>query len=1304
MSTAPVDYQMFREFGAQPVACEGGLDFLTSKVSINPGSLQDCMNHEVGRESGYKIVDGLLRYSGKSEYVLYRPINASVTETVSTLADFYVGGEYRVTSTSSNTFIGTIKLFDIDEVADTIQYQIIDGNEEDLTGQTGGYSFRLYPDSGNVANYVTVGSISPETYTDISDYITKNVALNQNIAGGAAAIPGTGPVNILFEMDDKIYAGRDIVEQPQAYVYFPNTRTNSIVVFSLTSGALTQIDDEAVSFPPVEGVVDPGFTAFYCPDNGGSNGIYYANLDVDGTFTGTNGLLTNAPDTTVNYVQFSPDGSYLAAAHFTGGTGSFSGNNLSIFTLSGTTLTLLDSINVGTGAGIDFVRFSPDGSQLLVCDIGSDAYLVSWDSGTNTLAEEDSIVGAGGRGVFVGNTRVAIADNSLVTTYNTSGNTFSSALDAVTGDTQVAYGSNNVLYLNTNPSISQYDINAYKVRLDGSLELIDTVADVDYLYFAATSSGEFLVGSNATNATRYGTYTKENGLTIQAEVTYSTSLLQQPFVYSVVSGETKGTRLYTPTDPTDLAKDVEWETVDLGYEVGFDAGQQQPITYYDRQFVEEDFETPENPTDITGSFAASVYNSSAQSVSQPYKDWLEPQNALDDADGGSVARAERGPSTNNASIWTLNTYYKTNTLRITGFPFGEETNRATGVVGCKVDVRWAYNADGGSLSGTQARVISALLRNVGTTTDKASAGVGATTTENSFQTSTFGGATDTWSATEPNIDNFLSSQFGVDLVFETRYTGGTSTNETQMAVLVDWVRVTLYLDNATQKVYFWNTSADVATGEVVDYYLDDGEFSKSDAEGSLYLYNVSSASSIIEDLQIRTQPNGAGLLIANTTGTAEVPLLPSSDDMALEGSMAETIKANFYLDEAREAIYGVTGAGPAFTFDGNYYRKIRAPVPLAQDKPRHIAEHQSHLVLAYKSGSILLSVVGEPTNFSGVEGASEFGFGDRVTGLIGLNGTALGVLCEQSTHSLLGNTIDNFTTQAISKSTGAIEYSVANMGQPIYCDFRGIANISATDQYGDFAWGRLSQFVAEWLQERLQDSNGIKPSLLKVKAAMPVRNKNQYRLFFNDGTILTMTLFGPQQNNPMFTIQNFAYDKDNPDNVSRTYTPTAVLSTVLTGGREINAIGTEDGQVYIMDQGCGIYTSSGVTGYDAHIVFNPFNGGATHLNMRYSEIILHGLTSGGQELYTSGGVNYLKPESTDFEESLVIGDLTDSMTFEQGARRRIPGRVSTHIPEVTDGFSLKIRSTANGNIPYTIQALTFRAQPLSDKNYAPNGF
>lgn len=221
----------------------------------------------------------------------------------------------------------------------------------------------------------------------------------------------------------------------------------------------------------------------------------------------------------------------------------------------------------------------------------------------------------------------------------------------------------------------------------------------------------------------------------------------------------------------------------------------------------------------------------------------------------------------------------------------------------------------------------------------------------------------------------------------------------------------------------------------------------------------------------------------------------------------------------------MNGAGFALQWDGEHLIRIRTGALVSADTPRHVSVHANRLCLGYGDGTVVMSVEGQPLNFSGTDGAIVFGFGHPITGLVPLNGDTTAVFTDSTVEMLQGTNDTNFVQRNISLDSGAIEYTAVNMGDVVYCDRHGIATLSQTEAYGDFRRNRISSLVYPWLDHRLSQKYPMDGfygdvSTQQPRLAMPVPSKNQYKLFFNDGYVLTATMGTTlNPNRPVLTVQ-----------------------------------------------------------------------------------------------------------------------------------------------------------------------------------------
>lgn len=348
---------------------------------------------------------------------------------------------------------------------------------------------------------------------------------------------------------------------------------------------------------------------------------------------------------------------------------------------------------------------------------------------------------------------------------------------------------------------------------------------------------------------------------------------------------------------------------------------------------------------------------------------------------------------------------------------------------------------------------------------------------------------------------------------------------------INTFKLRVYFDAGSVEYYFASPAKDdVIKGELAASNVTSGAFSNGDAEGVMQLLPDleiidGTADTILDGWTIHgayppTDSNQIGVVAMDMYYNG----LPSYEQVESNRSRYVFITANFYGDASLDSIYGANGVGRAFAYNGDFFYKIQTTPDDEKDNPRHVAFHHTHLALGFGEGRVDISVVGEPYNFDGAQGASSWAIGDRVVGLLPLSGAILGIFCKKSIVGLSGTTVDNFATQTLSPNIGAVEYTITDMGFPVYANAYGIYTLSQTAQYGDYLGNPLSQQVSPWLRPRLirkAESNK------EVVVAWPVRSKNQYKLAFSDGYVLTMTMNYGTQQAPTFSKQKyFTWDNE----------------------------------------------------------------------------------------------------------------------------------------------------------------------------------
>ena len=503
------------------------------------------------------------------------------------------------------------------------------------------------------------------------------------------------------------------------------------------------------------------------------------------------------------------------------------------------------------------------------------------------------------------------------------------------------------------------------------------------------------------------------------------------------------------------------------------------------------------------------------------------------------------------------------------------------------------------------------------------------------------------------------------------------------------------------KIYFWNgTSAVIA--EVVTSYVTSGNYTLENAKGHLFLMSLGTNRQVGSDEEIRTMPaagvipdggvsDGSTLIAKTETAIVKNVMdwgaLLSDDGMNPNASKYSYDVSNFYAAADFDAIYGVSGVGPAFMYDGFAFTRIYTGTPEIDDKPRHVRVHQSRMFLGYKSGSVQYSVAGDPLSFevatAGTLGAGEFGAGSAVRGLMQLNGDALAILTQKGVASIKGDVSLGPYAENISPDVGCVEYSSQSMGQFMYTSFRGIQNLRSTQSYGDFDTSQFSWDVWSWLRPRVQTASFFESNNIGVINSLAVRNKSQYRLMFADGYQLTAT-FLREGELPQFTIQYFVRADG--------FTPLTwdvVCAGVESNGRDRLFGATNDGTGFVYEIDRGISFDGG--NIKAHAVFVADDQKSPYQNKSYVSAQIFGRARDYSTFTMSRTINYGKPDP-----QITIDQRFGN--FDAPATGEYNYFVSDEIARIA-GRNLVVRFDwdHNDQYPVTIQAMSFKIEPLGDK-------
>ncbi|NID14963.1 hypothetical protein [Luteibacter yeojuensis] len=541
----------------------------------------------------------------------------------------------------------------------------------------------------------------------------------------------------------------------------------------------------------------------------------------------------------------------------------------------------------------------------------------------------------------------------------------------------------------------------------------------------------------------------------------------------------------------------------------------------------------------------------------------------------------------------------------------------------------------------------------------------------------YGGEDDLWGNDNLTPRTVKEADFGFRLV--------TQAVDPEPQGAINRVSLQVYYRRRDAAIYVWTGSLDIAVN-LVDAQLITGSYVDGDAAGWLVLDipGASWAPSIGNGMQIRSAPAGGGDLLA-TVASGDQPIrLPGWPDLQANRSQYRFLATNFYGMADYQAIYGVSGASPAFTYDGSRLLWVRTPVDPQQDLPRHIARHGASLVLGYYQGAYILSPPGDPLNFRGEDGAASIEIGQHLTNLMPAMGDALLVVGETKTLALHGTDADSYDQQTVSDNRGGIEYTGADVGRLLVADAVGIASSDATQAFGDLSRTYLSMKVQAWLKPRLQAvADGTVP-LQQVIGAIAVRSKNQYRLYFRDGYYMTLTA----NDTPEFTKQRYFVAADDPDMPDQPFPISTVGIGIDDLGRE-RIFGSFDadanrGYVFELDHG----TTFDGAAFPSYVVLNPLSFSESVMLKRFDRTFLLGQAEGFAKVRLSRSVNYSVPDGTKAFPFTLGDPLANAGVF--------PARGVADAP--IEGYEVTLRFDSLSDVegPHTLQAIGTDADPRGD--------
>lgn len=377
--------------------------------------------------------------------------------------------------------------------------------------------------------------------------------------------------------------------------------------------------------------------------------------------------------------------------------------------------------------------------------------------------------------------------------------------------------------------------------------------------------------------------------------------------------------------------------------------------------------------------------------------------------------------------------------------------------------------------------------------------------------------------------------------------------------------------------------------------------------------------------------------------------------------------ANFTGSAATLEVIGVDGKNPAFRFDGTTYTQIVGPI--TPDAPTNLEILPSQvLLLSYGGGSFVFSAIGDPTNFNANENGGEIAVSDEITEIQVQADSTCVIGCKNRTYMLYGTSKADFQLKSLSTKVGMRKRTAQNLSELLFLDDRGLTMLSRVQQFGDFAQSAISQKV----QPLIDQYAG------REVCSATFKTKNQYRLFFEDGSALFSTF--DANGAPQFSTVNYgvpivcAYTSENESGIESVYA------------------GSSDGYVYHLDKG---FSFDGLE-YESYLLTGFMSFGSPETKKKWHKLVVECDSVTEVLLNAIAYLDYMDPDLPD--DALLIGsgarwDLADWDDAVWGGSSI--SWADLYISGLSRTIAIYLSNTSSKMPPHIISTLFIHSKPIS---------
>ena len=480
-----------------------------------------------------------------------------------------------------------------------------------------------------------------------------------------------------------------------------------------------------------------------------------------------------------------------------------------------------------------------------------------------------------------------------------------------------------------------------------------------------------------------------------------------------------------------------------------------------------------------------------------------------------------------------------------------------------------------------------------------------------------------------------------------------------------WVSVPL-----NSEVAFTAGSVEFAVGSVITkgattatvrgMALESGAWTGGTAAGRLIVSGIASG------------PFTAGAATGSPAGNATISGAETAITL-LPGGRVETDIGNLGPG-ASPRIYWADGVNPrVYEFDGTY--TVPSNPAVTGVAPRCPLVHKDHLFACF--GAVLKhSGIGTPYNWSVTAGGAEYKCRGDISAIKRQPGTqssgAMSISLANGTEMFYGTSAVDFEKVTFEQSAGGRKYGVQQLGnQTLVFGDIGVFSMSATQNFGNFVSSTMTAHIRPFTQTRRTQCTG----------SVVNREKNQYRVFFNDASALFITVINGRMMGAL------------PIQLANKVT--CVCQGETDDGNETAFFGSDNGFVYRLDAG----TSFDGTAIPSFFTLTYANQGNARIQKRYRGATFEVQGSSYATFDVTSELNYGesdRPQGSDATPaavslSLAYWDTFTWDTFIWDGRSLAPNEVE--LQGTGENIAIRVDSTSDKYRAFTINSITLHYTP-----------